>query len=396
MFEAYADEIFSPEGLLRPNERRGQTEPEISLPAGTLVFSADNHIELGADIWHRGFPDDLKDKAPRIIETHGMLNISIAGASMLPDAYLSVLEPYARVPGFNSENIEQRMADLDAEGVDKELAFPNTLLMLLNYPDLQVREHCFRLYNEYLAELQEGAAGRFYGVGLINWWDAAGARRALSELKALGIRTFLMPLNAGVDADDAKIDLASSKSRGVWEAVEEFDIAVSHHVGESFASPCEFNNIEVSYVHSVAPFRDMFARYICGGILDRHPTLRIGWFEGGINWLPSALQDLEHAHASFWHMANLKLEHQPDFYWRRNMCASFVVDPLGLEMIDRIGAERIMWSADYPHIEGSFGYTRSSINHVVKAVGAERAPAVVGGNVSRFLGLPQPTLHRAL
>ncbi len=29
----------------------------------------------------------------------------------------------------------------------------------------------FRIYNEYIAELQERSAGHFYGAGLINWWD---------------------------------------------------------------------------------------------------------------------------------------------------------------------------------------------------------------------------------
>ena len=31
-----------------------------------MVFSADNHISLAADIFYERFPDDLKDKAPRI------------------------------------------------------------------------------------------------------------------------------------------------------------------------------------------------------------------------------------------------------------------------------------------------------------------------------------------
>ena len=44
-------------------------------------------------------------------------------------------------------------------------------------------------------------------------------------------------------------------------------------------------------VQKVAPFRELFGRYVFGGILDRHPGLRVGWFEGGINWVPAALQD---------------------------------------------------------------------------------------------------------
>jgi hypothetical protein len=64
-----------------------------------------------------------------------------------------------------------------------------------------------------------------------------------------------------------------------------------------------------------------------------------------------------------------------------------MVDPLGLEMIDRIGYRNVMWSCDYPHNESSFSYSRRSVNHVARILGAERAPAVLGGNVTRFLKL---------
>ncbi len=68
-------------------------------------------------------------------------------------------------------------------------------------------------------------------------------------------------------------------------------------------------------LQSVAPFRELFGKYIFGGILDRHPGLQVGWFEGGINWVPSALQDAEHIAASFRHLADLKIKHEPTYYW---------------------------------------------------------------------------------
>ena len=49
------------------------------------------------------------------------------------------------------------------------------------------------------------------------------------------------------------------------------------------------------------------------------------------------------------------------------MVASFMVDPLGLELIDHIGVERVMWSTDYPHNESTFGYTDKSLATVVEA-----------------------------
>jgi predicted TIM-barrel fold metal-dependent hydrolase len=140
-------------------------------------------------------------------------------------------------------------------------------------------------------------------------------------------------------------------------------------------------------LQSVAPFRDLFGKYIFGGILDRHPGLRVGWFEGGINWVPSALQDAEHIAASFRHLNDLNVEHPPTYYWDNHMVASFMVDRLGLALLARIGIERVMWSTDFPHNESTFGYSTQSLAEVVDAVGPEAGAAIVGGNVRRYLGL---------
>jgi predicted TIM-barrel fold metal-dependent hydrolase len=385
MFENYTSEILPAEPLVPPNDRHGQTGPALDLPAGTVVFSADNHLELGENLWVEKFPAELKEKAPHVWQVDGATHLGPGRKSLLPDAYADVFKPYGKVPGFLSSNMDLRMKDLADEGIEKELAFPNAILAMLNYPDLNVRERCFRIYNEYVSGLQKRYPGRFYGVGLINWWDAAGARRTLQELKSLGVRTFLLPLSSGLDADGNKIDYASTKMIPVWKEIEESGVPVSHHIGEIITHPCEFNTMTINFVCSVTPFRDMFSRYIFGGILDRHPGLKIGWFEGGINWVVGTLQDAEHAQASFWHMQNLKIKHAPDYYWRNHMRASFMIDPLGLEMIDRLGVENVMWSSDYPHMESSFGYSRNSINHVAKVVGPKHAPAVLGGNIAKFL-----------
>jgi predicted TIM-barrel fold metal-dependent hydrolase len=64
-----------------------------------------------------------------------------------------------------------------------------------------------------------------------------------------------------------------------------------------------------------------------------------------------------------------------------------MVDPLGLELIDRIGVARVMWSTDFPHNESTYGYSRDSLRAVVDAVGPDDAAAIAGGNITRFLGL---------
>lgn len=379
---------YPPEGLGPPKDRQPRPLAEVALPPGTEVFSADDHISLADDIFFERFPEGMKDRAPRVMNVDGGWVIGMDGKSILVPEFIQVLTQYDPLAGSHSGDVEARLAALDSEGIARELAFPNSVLALFGWPDKEVRELCFRIYNEHMADVQERSNHRIYGVGLINWWDPEGARRTVNELKDLGLKTFLLPLQPGKDDDKRPIDYASTAMDGVWEAIEEAGVPIAHHIGESPPStPNEFNPLATGMLQSVAPFRDTFGKYIFGGILDRHPGLRIGWFEGGINWVPSAIQDAQHIAASFRHLANRELQHDPQRYWDNHMCASFVVDPLGLDLLDRIGVERVMWSTDFPHNESTYGYSNESLATVVSAVGPEAAGDVVCNNVKRFLGI---------
>lgn len=381
--------LYPPEGYGAPKNRRGHADVgSIGLPEGTVVFSADNHISLAEDIFYQRFPDHLKDKAPRIWYEDGAYQLGRKGQSFLPGDFSAVLMQYDDLPGAASTDIEARIDELRADGVDKELAFPNAVLALFHYPDKELRELAFRIYNEYIADLQERSGGHFYGAGLINWWDPQGTRRTLADLKSLGLKTFLMPLNPGKDDDGNIIDYASTAMSPVWDEIEDAGLPVTHHIGETPPkTPCEFNSVAVGMMINVDGFREMFSKYIFSGILDRHPRLRIGWFEGGISWVPLALQDADHLLASFRHMFNRPVEHGVRYYWDNHMSASFMVDPLGLELIERIGVDKVMWSSDYPHNESTYGYSEKSLAAVVDAVGPESAGRIVSGNITEFLGL---------
>ncbi len=379
---------YPPAGLGAPKDRRPGPVADVGLPEGTELFSADNHISLAEDIFYEQFPTKMKDRAPRVVNVDGGWVVAADTTPILVKEFIQVLTQYDPIPGSHTGDIDARLAALDSEGVHRELAFPNSVLAVFGWPDREVRELCFRIYNEHIAEVQERSGNRIYGVGLVNWWDPEGTERTLQELKGLGLTTFLMPINPGRDEDKRPIDYSSTAMDPVWDVIEDAGVPVSHHIGESPpATPNEFNPIGIGMLQSVAPFRDCFGKYVLGGILDRHPRLRIGWFEGGINWVPSAIQDAQHIRASFDHIANLQVEHDPQHYWDQNMVASFMVDPLGLELVDRIGLDRVMWSTDFPHNESTYGYSGDSLAAVVEAVGPDDAVPVVGGNIRRYLGL---------
>ena len=384
-----APTLYPPGGLGAPKDRHTHADDDNGLPAGTEVFSADNHISLSEDIFYEKFPAELKEKAPRIWYEDGAYMVGKGkGQTFLPLDFSRVLMQYDDLAGAATTNIEARIAELHSDGVDTELAFPNAVLALFHYPNLELRERVFRIYNEHIAAVQERSNGHFYGVGLINWWDPDGARRTLAEVKSLGLKTFLLPLNPGKGVDGEIIDYGGTAFSPVWDEIEAAGLPISHHIGETPPkTPCEVNSVIVGMMINVDGFRETFSKYLFSGILDRHPSLKVGWFEGGIAWVATALQDAEHLLASYQHMFNRKVEHDVRYYWDNHMSASFMVDPLGLRLLDEIGVDNVMWSSDYPHNESTFGYSQRSIKSVVDAVGQEAAVKICSTNAKKFLGV---------
>jgi predicted TIM-barrel fold metal-dependent hydrolase len=382
--------LYPAGGFGAPKDRQGHSKGgDTGLPAGTEVFSADNHISLSEDIFYEKFPQELKEKAPRIWYEDGAYMVGRAkGKTFLPLDFSRVLMQYDDLAGAATTNVDARIQELREDGVDKELAFPNAVLALFHYPDLELRERVFRIYNEHIAEVQERSKGHCYGVGLINWWNPDGARRTLAEVKSLGLKTFLLPLNPGKGEDGEIIDYGSTAFSPVWDEIEAAGLPVSHHIGETPPkTPCEVNSVVVGMMINVDGFRETFSKYLFSGILDRHPGLKIGWFEGGIAWVATALQDAEHLLASYQHMFNRKVEHDIRYYWDNHMSASFMVDPLGLKLLDEIGVDNVMWSSDYPHNESTFGYSERSLRQVVDTVGQENAVKICSSNIKKFLGV---------
>jgi hypothetical protein len=113
--------LYPPGGYGAPKDRQGHAaKQDVGLPAGTEVFSADNHISVAEDIFYEKFPDDLKDKAPRIWYEDGAYMVGLAkGKTFLPRDFSRVLMQYDDLAGAATNNIEARVRELREDGVDK-------------------------------------------------------------------------------------------------------------------------------------------------------------------------------------------------------------------------------------------------------------------------------------
>ena len=378
-------EIGKMRGIGDARDRAAEAEGR-ALPPGTVVISADSHW-LEGDIWIERFPEHLKHRAPRVFFEDGGWQVELGGKRLTPPGSAAASCAFECVPGFN--NLEARLKDLDTEGVAQEILFPQKFFNLLFLEHLEEKEWCARAYNQALSEFCAEKPDRLHGVAILNWWDPEQTRDALAEIKALGFKTAMIPIQPGKFADGEPINYHSERMDPFWKAIEDSGLPICFHIGERPVNPATSPRgaAGIFVMQQMGGMRNIWSTMAFGGVFDRNPGLRVIFVESGLHWVPGALQEADMIYESFPNHQRPKLSHSPSHYWFNNCYATFMVDPAGLEMIHRIGADRAMWSSDYPHNESTLGYTRSAVSAVFDATSVEDAQRIVGGNAIEVFGL---------
>jgi predicted TIM-barrel fold metal-dependent hydrolase len=386
-----SDAALAPEFMrdIGPIDRRtAQADLAMNLPAGTRLVSADNHWEITEDIFYENFPAGLRDKAPRVWFDRFWRMGYRGEVEALPIGEKTAIA-IERTTGRNGDwSAGLRYRDMDAEGVEEEIVFPNTLIGFARYPEFEVQEQLYRVYNEHWAHAIDRNDGRSHAVGIFhNWWDPSAAEGAMQQIVDLGLKTFMVPVNPGKSLEGKALSYADPMMDRFWSVVEAAGLPICFHVGEG-TDVEQPGGVGACNMTLMAPFRKPFGQLLFGAVFDRHPRLQVVFAEGGLAWVPAALQDAELIYDSFGNGEIIEpLEHRPIHYWHTNCYATFQNDPVGLRLLDIIGADRVMWATDYPHSEGSFGYGRSSVNAVVEATSADQARDILGGTAIRLFKL---------
>ncbi|WP_176596367.1 MULTISPECIES: amidohydrolase family protein [Sphingobium] len=363
-----------------PCDRTPEDRKSRRLPAGMTIVAPDNHWSLSEDIFIDRFPEHLKDRAPHVWQSNGTWHVGFNGKSLLPEFYEKIFATFDVVPGCFDMNA--RLHDLNIEGIEKEMVFPNGFFAAVFYPDFEVREWMLRIYNEYVAELQAKSNGRFFGVGFPAFWDVGKFVESVQHIKQLGLKSIVLPNNPGKNPQGKEIVYQDDDMQPCWAAIEEAGLPVNFHIGESFADGR--GGYPISTMLNFAGLRKPLSQLIFGGIFDRHPSLQVAFQEAGILWAASCLHDAEIAYASQARISDWKLAHPPRHYWQNHCYVSFMSDPLGLKIIDSVGVDRVMWTPDYPHPEGTLGYGWKAIQDVIDALGEENAAKVLGRTAQKL------------
>jgi hypothetical protein len=142
-------------------------------------------------------------------------------------------------------------------------------------------------------------------------------------------------------------------------------------------------------VHAIGhPFEQMIAMatVLCGGVLDDHPALRVGFLEAGCGWVPYWVERLEE-HYERRSAEMPRMVRSPREYLRDGRC--FVTaepdERLVPEAIEAIGAECVMYASDYPHTDSTFPYSVKAVRERDDLDDATKE-RLLGANALRYYG----------
>jgi predicted TIM-barrel fold metal-dependent hydrolase len=185
---------------------------------------------------------------------------------------------------------------------------------------------------------------------------------------------------------------------------------LGHPAYEPFWAECERRGIAIAVhegAHAYLPaaggdrFHSRFALHACshpmeqmmaflalveGGVLERHPNLRVAFLEAGCGFLPYwlwRLDEVEYKSLAGEVRDNVRL--QPSTYFRRQGFVALEPDePYLSELLPFLGEDNLVFGTDFPHLDHDAGVVGQAL---ALRLPGEALRKILWDNPIRFSGL---------
>ncbi|HZO80495.1 MAG TPA: amidohydrolase family protein [Candidatus Binataceae bacterium] len=365
------------------------------------IIDADGHIVEPRILWEEYVEPAYRDRIPKIIKDAEGIDRFGAGSWARAGIYF----PAAMcIPGgLSPERMRKlswddlrpgsydphaRIKDMDAEGIDVSFLFPSLGLGYVALRDIELSIAACRAYNNWMADFCRPYRDRLYSIAPVPLFDVAAAaaemRRVVREhgVRAVAVRP--NPYGERLLSDPAYDRF--------WSEAEELDCTIALHGAVGGDMPTAgferyrdfFQRMIISH-----PLEQQMAcmDLICGGVLERHPRLRVAFLEAGGMWVTYWLARLDEFYEKIGFMVP-KARLKPSEYFNRQCFCSCEPDDIALGTAAELGADDyLMWASDYPHYDCTFPGAVEELREHCAALPEASRRKVMGDNAARCYGV---------
>ncbi len=358
------------------------------------VISADSHIIEPPNLWIDYIDPAFRDRAPHcerengkdVFKCEGGVSLIQVGAvsgagKKSEDLVLDGTFEENAPPG--SSDPHARLGEMDVDGVQAEVLYPSVALRMFGIEDAPYQLACFKAYNDWMADFCKPYPNRLKGIGVVpieNMEVTAGELRRCKEIGLSGVSISVNPIEDGRHYDDPMFD-------PMWAAAEETGLPVSLHIlTERKVKPKVGLDRYVGQVLDFTAIETALTRMILSGVFSRFPGLRIVSAENDAGWAGYFLERLDYVFDRRKAFYDIEVDRSrlPSEFFRDHVYLTFMRDRSGILVRDMVGADNLMWSSDYPHLDSTWPNSQKMIERLVGDIPAEDRRKIIAENAAKL------------
>ena len=386
------------------------------------IISADDHVIEPAHVWQDRMPSKHKELAPKIViapqgemtlndgvwlETPGTGDKMAAWWHFENKRYQ--IKQMVACPGIPPEEVTMegvtyddiapgcydpiaRLADMDINHVEASLCFPNYPRfcgqLFSEADDLELGLLCVQAYNDWMIDEWCGSSGgRLIPLCIVPLWDAELAAKEIYRLAEKGCRAVAW---SELPAWLGRPGLHGDFWDPFLKACEETQTVICMHIGSGTktvqTSPEAPTVVTANLIvcNSAASMID----WIFSGKFEQFPNLKLLYAESQIGWIPYFIERADDTWRTHqWAQGEKRIPKPPSHYYKKHVYSCFFKDTVGIDLLDRIGEDNVLFETDYPHQDGTFPNTLAIAEELFGHLEQETIDKISRNNAIKLFGL---------
>jgi predicted TIM-barrel fold metal-dependent hydrolase len=376
------------------------------LRSDVQIVSVDDHVIEHPNVWLDRLPSKYRDAGPQIIRQPDgndawVYEGAVAGNFALnavagKDPREYGLDPRRyddMLPGCH--DINDRIRDMDLEGVHAQLCFPNmggfAGSAFAKSKDWDLAYASIQAYNDFI--IDEWCAAypdRQIPLMMAPYWNVEQTVAEIERTAAKGAKSFTFP-----ELPD-RIGLPSWHSDHwdpVLAAAQDANLPLSLHFGSGGAPQASPEAMTTNFTVAISLFglnsMSVTAELLLSPVFHKFPNLKMALSEGGIGWMPYMIERLDYVWERHRWYNDVNKDVKPSDLFRDHLFGCFISDNAGIFSRHLIGIDNIMFESDYPHSDSNWPHTRKVLEEALVDVPDDEAAKMCEWNARKLYNFPR-------
>jgi len=342
-----------------------------------VLISVDDHVVEPPNLFDGLLPAKYADLAPKFVTRPDGTSAWVYEGNEIPNIALNAVagrpqEEYGMEPTSFDElrpgtyDINERIADMDANGVVGSLNFPSFPQfcgqLFARTQDKDVALAMVQAYNDWHIDVWCGTQpGRMIPCPIPAIWDPQVLAAEVHRTAAKGARAITFSENPAMLGWPS---LHSDHWDPFWQACSDTGVVVCMHIGSSSKVPLTAMDAPADVMMTLTPVNivQCAADIAWGPFLRKFPNLRIALSEGGTGWIPYFLERIDWVYKKqhLWTGQDFG-DKLPSEVFQEQVYTCFIDDKFGLYAKQFQNMDHMMWECDYPHSDSTWPFSPEAV-----------------------------------